>query len=162
MSFPLSANPVKRGITIKALTHLLDIQAIEEVPLEQQGQGVYSIFFTVPKRNRDWRPILDLKFLNQFVKLRHFHMETLRLITDALQPGDFLASLDLMDAYLHVPILSSHHQYLRFCVGSRLFQFWALPFGLCTAPRVFTKVLINPVVYLLSNGIHIHPTWTIF
>lgn len=147
---PLSLNPDNRDITIKALSHLLDIQAIKEVSLEQQGQGVYSIFFTVPKQNRDWRAVLDFEFLNRLI----FHVETLRSITEALQPGGFLASLDLTEAYLHV---SSHRQYLRFCVGSRHFQFRALLFGLCTAPWVFTKVLVNPVAHLRSRGIHVHP-----
>lgn len=84
-------------------------------------------------------------------------METLKAITEILQEGEFLTSLDFTEAYLHVPIQKSHHQYLRFSVESRHFQFRALPFGVCSAPRVFTKVLVNLVACLRSKGVHVHP-----
>lgn len=59
-----------------------------------------------------------------------------------------MTSLDLTEAYLHVPILPRHHRFLRFCVERMHLQFKALPFGLSSAPRVFTKLLVNPVAYL--------------
>lgn len=153
---PLSVSQKKRLVVLKAAQHLLDIEAVEPVPQGQQGRGVYSIFFTVPKKNGHWRSILDLKFVNKFLRVRHFHMESLRSITGALQKGEFLSSLDLKEAYLHVPILPAHRQFLRFCVGNWHLQFKALPFGLATAPRVFTKVLVGPVAYLRKQGIHVH------
>lgn len=72
------------------------------------------IFFVVPKRNSDWWSILYLKFLNKFLQLRHFHMESLRSITEALQPWEFLTSLYLKEAYLHIPILPALRKYQRF------------------------------------------------
>lgn len=36
-------------------------------------------------------------------------------------------------------------------------QFKALPFSLSTTPRVFTKLLVNPVTYLRQQGLHLHP-----
>lgn len=141
----------------RAIHHLLSIKAIEPVPMDQRGTGVYSVFFTVPKKNGDWRSILDLKYVNQFIRLRNFHMESLKSILDALQPGEFMTSLDLTEAYLHVPILPAHRRFLRFCVGGVHLQFRALPFGLSTAPRVFTKLLVNPIAYLRKKGLHLHP-----
>lgn len=68
-----------------------------------------------------------------------------------------MTSLDLTEAYLHVPILHSHRRFLRFCVEGVHWQFKALPFGLSTAPRVFTKLLVNPVSHLRKQGLHLHP-----
>lgn len=68
-----------------------------------------------------------------------------------------MASVDFKEAYLHIPILPLHCCFLCFCVGYRHFQFWALPFGLSMAPKVFTKVLVNLVAHLQTRGIHIHP-----
>lgn len=84
-------------------------------------------------------------------------MESLKSITEALQLGEYRASLDLKEAYLHVPFLPIHRLYLRFCVADQHFQYRALPFGLSTPPRVFTKVLVNIVAHLWMKGIHIHP-----
>lgn len=36
-------------------------------------------------------------------------------------------------------------------------QFKVLPFGLSTASRVFTKLLVNAVAHLRQWGIHVHP-----
>lgn len=107
----------------------------------------------VLKTNVDWHAILDLRFLNRFVKNRHFHMESLKSITEALQPGEFLASLDLKQAYLHIPILPAHRCYLRFCVGNRHYQYRALPFGLSSTPQIFTKILVNLVAHLRTQGV---------
>ena len=111
----------------------------------------------VPKANGDWRAILDLKYINSHIKLRRFRMETLCSIAEALQQGEFLTSLDLTEAYLHIPIFPTHRRFLCFCVGTHHYQFKALPFGLSTAPRLFTKILVNLVVQLRHQGIHIHP-----
>ena len=48
-----------------------------------------------------------------------------------------------------VPITKQLH-HLLFKVNAESFQFLCLPFGLCTAPRVFTKVF-KPAVELLSS-----------
>lgn len=45
----------------------------------------------------------------KFVVLKHFQMETLHSIAEALQPQEFLTSMNLTDAYLHIPIWPGHH-----------------------------------------------------
>lgn len=141
---------------MEAIKQLLDTQVIETVPYTEREQGLYSILFTVSKKNRKWRAVLDLKFLNTFVIQKHFRMETLRSIAESLLPQDFLTSIDLTDAYLHVPIFPPHRRFLRFCVGGNHYQFQALPFGLSSAPQVFTKILIMPITHLRNQGIHIN------
>lgn len=106
--------PQKHLILQQAIPHLLHIDAIEPIPKDQEGAGVYSIF-TVPKRNSDWRLILDLKYVNRYICQRHFHMELLKSITATLQLEEFMTSLDLTEAYLHVPILPNHRKFLHFC-----------------------------------------------
>lgn len=71
--------------------------------------------------------------------------------------GDFLALIDLSEAYLHMPIRPSHRKYLCFSYGSKHYQYRALPFGLSAALRVFTKLLVALVVNLRLQGIRIFP-----
>ena len=52
-----------------------------------------------------------------------------------------MLSIDLKDAYLHVPICPEQWKFLRFRMGMRTFEFKVLPFGITSAPRVFTKVI---------------------
>ena len=52
-----------------------------------------------------------------------------------------MVSLDLQDAYLQVPVHLDSRRCLRFCIDPRTYQFWALCFGLSSAPQVFTRVM---------------------
>ena len=112
--------------------------AIEEVPLS--SPGFFSKLFLVPKPV-GWRPIINLKRLNKlFIDCPHFRMDTVKDVALLLRPGDWAASIDLKDAYFHVPIAPSSRRFLRFGWKGRMWQFRVLPFGLCLAPLVFTKV----------------------
>lgn len=100
------------------------------------------------------RAILDLEWLNQFLVQHKFKMEMWRSIVISLDKGNVLASADLSEAYLCLMIHPAHHRFLHFCYGRHHLQFQALPFGLSSAPRVFTKVL---VAHLRLQGIFINP-----
>ena len=136
---------------------LLDKKAIEFVPPEKENEGFYSTFFIVQKKPEGLRPILNLRPLNQYIQKRHFKMESLRSVKRALKPGDWMSTVDLKDAYMHVPIHISHRKYLRFNVGGKSYQFKVLPFGLSSAPRVFTKVLAPVIAKVRMEGAHVFP-----
>jgi hypothetical protein len=91
----------------------------------------------VPKSDSTWRPVINLKGLNQFVLIQHFKMESVRTVKGDIQKGDWLLKLDLKDAYLSVRIHKDHQKYLRFLWENRAWQFRALPFGLSSAPQTF-------------------------
>ena len=61
-----------------------------------------------------------------------------------------MVKLDLKDAYLQVPIHPDHQHLLTFQWEGKSYMFKCLPFGLSSAPRVFTK-LLKPVVGFLRH-----------
>lgn len=137
------------------ILHLLSIRAIEPVPPEHQGSGFYSILFLVQKKSEGYRAILDLKRLNIHIRYRHFKMHSLHSILSGIRLGDFLSSIDLREAYLHVPIRLSHRRFLRLCYGQAHYQYRAMPFGLSSAPRIFTKLLDVVATHLRSFPIRL-------
>ena len=72
-------------------------------------------------------------------------METLKSIITVMHPHQWMAIVDLKDAYFHIRVVPANHQYLRFCWLGESYQFKALPFGLSLAPQVFTKTLAPPL-----------------
>ena len=125
------------------------------VETKEEG-GYVSRFFLAPKKGpNEWRPIINLKPLNQFLRYRHFKMEGINTVRHTVRPGDFLAKVDLTDAFLTVPIFRGHRKYLRFRWGRKTFEFTCLPFGLSSSPRVFTKVLKVAVTFLRRTGIRL-------
>ena len=109
-----------------------------------------SQLFLVPKKDGSQRPVINLKPLNLLIQKQKFKMEGAKVIRDLLQRGDWMTSIDLKDAYLSVPVAKEHRKYLRFAWGNTVFEFQCLPFGLSSAPRIFTK-LLKPVMALLRK-----------
>ena len=62
----------------------------------------------------DLHPILNLKHFNCFMHIPSFKMPTLKNVWQLIQQGDFAFSIDLQDAYLHVPIVKHHRHFLHF------------------------------------------------
>ena len=85
----------------------------------------------------------------------HFKMENLAMMKDLLREGDRMASIDLKDAYLSVSVWEEHRRYLRFSWRGTLYEFQCLPFSLCSAPRVFTKLLKPVLARLRHQGVHL-------
>lgn len=82
-------------------------------------------------------------------------MATLKMVAGALRLGNFVVFLDLSDAYFHVRVAPSDRQFLRFKFKGRLFQFRAMPFGLSSAPWIFTKLTRPITVFCCCLGIQI-------
>jgi len=111
-----------------------------------------SCLFLVQKKDGSHRPVINLKPLNGFVQKQHFKMEGSRMVKDLLQPGDWMCSLDLKDAYHSVSIAKEHRKYLRFIWNGKIYEFTCLPFGLSSAPQTFTKLLRPVMAYMRAQG----------
>ena len=134
---------------------MLQKGALEEV-FNLQSPGFYSRIFVVPKKTGDLRPVIDLKILNTFLKPKPFKMETPQSIRRSLDQDMWVFSIDLKDAYFHVPIHPASRKYLRICRGRQVFQFKALPFGISSAPWIFTKIFKQIAIILRRKQISIH------
>ena len=109
----------------------------------------------VPKKDCGQRPVINLKHLNKFVKSEHFKIEGLHTVKALIQKNDWLAKVDLKDAFFMIPMARQHRHLLLFTTGTETFQFNCFPFGLCTAPRVFTKLLKPAIELLRATGIRL-------
>lgn len=130
------------------IQHLLEIEAIELVPEDQIWTRFYSILFLVTKSSGSWKGILNLKQLNLHVLYHRFKMHSLKSLLGCVHQGDLMQSINLKEAYLHVPIHPAHRQFLRFAYADSHFQYKAIPFGLSLASRTFTKILAALVTSL--------------
>ena len=160
---PVTSSPPHLGYLpshplFQELRHQVDIliekQAVEPVSLSTPG--FYSRLFLAPKKGGEWRPVIDLSALNKFMDAPHFKMETAASIIRATVPGMWATSLDLKDAFFHIPIAPAYRKFLRFRIDDKAFQFRALPFGLTMSPFVFTKVLAPVGAYARQCGLDLH------
>ena len=74
--------------------------------------------------------------LNTFITSVTFIMDTLARVKRHLHPGMWATSIDLSEAYHHIPFARSTRYILCFQLGQK-HQYLVLPFGLSSAPWAF-------------------------
>lgn len=134
---------------------MLDKGAILIVSNPGPGGGFVSTIFLVKKKEKGWRPVINLRLLNFFLVYRHFKMEGIHLLRDILQEKDWLIKLDLKDAYFTIPMDPELQKNLRFIWRGVTYQFRCLPFGISSAPWCFTKILRPVVASLRRRGVRL-------
>ena len=152
---PLFLSQTESKALEEEVQKLLQKGAVERVYSEDPGY--YSRIFLVPKKNGKLRLIIDLSKLNTFLNIQSFSMETANKVRNAILPKDWTFSIDLTDAYLHVPIHVTSRKFLRFCLKGKVFQFRALPFGLATSPFDFTRLMLAIATHLRVRAIVLFP-----
>jgi len=118
--------------------------------------GWYSLVFLVPKKSGAFRPVFDLSSLNDHLVIPKFHMESALTIMRCLRKGDWAVSIDIKDAYLHVPIHPQYQKYLHLAFQGKVYKFTVLPFGVATAPYVFTRIVGAMAEVIHRAGVRFH------
>ena len=109
----------------------------------------------IPKRTGGFRPIVNLKALNKFVRPVHFKMEGIPLLQELIRPGDYFTKIDLRDAYLTLPLREEDRRFVQIKWGEVFYQFRTLAFGLSSAPWIFTKILKPVITCLRKQGVRL-------
>ena len=154
VSFPTYRSSSPRAQALRQEVEAMLAKGALEIARDP-GPGFYSRLFLVEKASGGWRPVIDLSHLNDFVQLTSFKMETVASVLLSVREGDFLASLDLKDAYFQIPIHQSSRKLLRFMSEGTVYQFRVLCFGLSTAPQIFTRVFAAVSAWVHSHGIRL-------
>lgn len=134
----------------KQIREMLNNQVVKEV--ESHPQQFLSNLFLRQKKDGSYRPVFNLKKLNSFIPYVHFKMETFQMLSQIIQPKDWMVKIDLKDAYFCVPIAKQCQNFLRFQWENKTYQFQALAFGLGPGPLIFTKIMKVPMGLLRRLG----------
>lgn len=130
------------------IENLLQLKVIKQV--DHESGDFISPIFTVPKKDGDYRMILNLKELNKCIPYHHFKMDTFESALTMVTKDCYMASVDLRHAYYSVPIAEEQQKFLKFSWRGNLYAYVCLPNGICCAPRLFTK-LMKPVYATLRK-----------
>ncbi|CAB4403684.1 unnamed protein product [Rhizophagus irregularis] len=84
-------------------------------------------------------------------------MENLELLKSIIRQNDYMVSIDLNQAFFHVPLAVDQQPYFSFDFQNRRFCFTCLPFSLTTSPRDKRRSVTTvkgSYGYLRKNGIY--------
>ncbi|XP_039764301.1 uncharacterized protein LOC120636803 [Pararge aegeria] len=118
----------------------------------KKSPSFISKLFLRKKNDGSMRPIFDLRELNKFVKPKQFRLISHASVPSFLQPGDWMIKLDISQAYFHIPAAKSHRPFLRISYKNQLYQMTCLPFGLASAPHLFSSVTCWVAETLRAKG----------
>ena len=143
----------KLPLLLNEIQALLSSEAISIVsPLESD---IVSRIFTVPKPNSKVRMIIDLSLLNLQINKVSFKMEDKEIIKSIINKNDYLASIDLKDAFFSVSLHKDSKRLTCFELNGVRYCYNVLPFGLTSSPRIFSKLLKPVISYLRTSGVKI-------
>lgn len=148
---PIPMSSSDENKVTEAIGKLLAQGAIKKSP-EEKGQFISNVF-SVPKSDGSVRLVINLKPLNEFIVAPHFKMEDYRTAAALLRPTDYMAVVDLKQAYHSVAVCGQHQKFLKFRWKETLYQFTCLPFGLNIAPYIFTKIMRPVLAVLRKQGL---------
>ena len=139
----------------EAISDLLKNNCIEM--LDHQPDIVNPLSISVQSLGKK-RLIPDLRHINLHVFKLKFRCEDISVALQIFSKGFYLFKFDLKSGYHHVEIFPDHRKYLAFSWvfgdgAVKYFQFAVLPFGLSSAPYLFTKLLKPILTSWRSNGI---------
>ena len=100
----------------------------------------FSRVFIVPKKDGPNRLIIDLSRLNELLVTPTFKMERIWDIATCIVEPMWGCTVDLQDAFYHIPMAWFFHAFLAFVVDGQTYVFQVLPFGLAIAPWAFNRI----------------------
>ena len=105
------------------------------------------------------RLILDLRYVNQHVYKQRVKFDDWRTAINFFGKGTYFTKFDLKSGYHHLETFPEHQPFLGFSWtypdgNTCFYMFSVLPFGLSSAPYIFTKLLRPLIRHWRSLGIH--------
>ena len=116
----------------------------------QSMTSFYSNTFLTSESDGSVTLILNLNKLNEFMHADRFKLEDLKVASRLISKDCYMTRIDLLDARHLINVYKDYRKYLRFQFDGLLYEFTYVPFRLCTAPLVFTKIM-KPPLYFLRN-----------
>ena len=98
---------------------------------------------------------MDLRALNRYLKSFRFKMLTAKSLVRSIRQDDWFTSIDLKDAYFHIPVYPPHRKFLRFGFKGKVYEYTVLPFGMSLSPRVFVKCTEAALAPLRRQGLRV-------
>ena len=106
----------------------------------------------VKKKDGKLRFCVDYRKLNNVTKKDVYPLPRIDDILDQFRGAQYFTSLDCMSGFWNVPLTDEAKEKTAFATHLGLFQFVAMPFGLCNAPATFQRAMTQCVAGLGVPG----------
>lgn len=146
-------DPAELAFARKEIQALIESGALVEVTGETKRKSWVHPYFVIRGTNK-WRLVVDLRKLNEaIVEGKSVSYDDLAFLASIVKPGDRMFKLDLTSAFHHVGLAASLSSRIAIRVGSKVYQFQVMCFGLAIAPKIFMAIMREVLKPLKTLGI---------
>ena len=132
------------------------LELIDSGRVVQVQDKIYMINpLSVAENHEKKRLIFDLSFLNNFIKKEKVKYEDWKIAIQYFERNCNMTKFDLQSGYHHIDIEPSCQHFIGFSWNNNYYCFTVLPFGLSSAPYVFTKCLRTLVKHWRKNNLKV-------
>ena len=120
------------------------VREASEPPARSETDEHIHPVFCIKQKHR-WRQIWNMRWANQFMKPMAFKITGVAAAKAMLHANAYMASIDIKDAYLNIPVQRWCRKYQRYIFEGQVWEITTLPFGMAQAPYAFTR-FIDPLL----------------
>ena len=102
----------------------------------------------VRKKDNSWRMCVDYRRVNSITRKDSFPLPRIDEALDALAGSKYYCTIDLVKGYHQIPVRPQDVEKTAFVTHDGLFEYTAMPFGLCNAPGTCQRLM-----YLVLEGL---------
>ena len=111
-------------------------------PVDEPTDWVSSLV-VVKKKNGKLRVCLDPRDLNRAIKREHYQLPSRDEITAQFAGAKYFSKLDASSGFWQIELDDESSKLCTFITPYGRYRFLRLPFGICSAPEVFHKIVHN-------------------
>ncbi|XP_076383753.1 uncharacterized protein LOC143261038 [Megalopta genalis] len=131
--------PLHRRLEVDELLSKMERQGV----IEKSQSPWSSPVVLFKKKDGSIRFCVDYRRLNNITKKDSYPLPRIEDTLDALDGSCWFSAIDLQSGYWQISMDPVHKEKTAFCVGTGLWQFKVMPFGLCNAPATFERLMDN-------------------
>jgi len=102
-----------------------------------------SPLVVVLKKNGKWRICIDYRELNKATRKDHFPLPYIDQVLDNLSSNKYFSFLYGFNGYNQIQVSQSNQDKTTFTCILGTYAYKVLPFGLCNAPTIFQRAILN-------------------
>ena len=103
------------------------------------------------KKDGEKRVCVDYRDINKIVQKDIFPIPLMEEVVEALEGAKVFTTLDLENAFFHVPVEENSKKFTAFITKDGVYEFNRAPFGFCNSPAVFLRY-INHIFHPLIRA----------